>query len=265
MEIMNPSVLNVKPEDFVLIPDTGSYVSIHKTQDYTGKVITGLTGYDEIRMVQRLGLYLTSSEEWGRSRAYFQSHPDKDFQGQTGKEIEESYITGKAERVATFLAFKYDNEFPADVHDMLKEAGFDGRIALIDFPHVQEDEDIFISSPRTRIIDVTDKVPLENGHIQSYDYELGIPTAIGSKLDKYYGAHFYIGPEAGTLQLLRGDWFQRYSESGRFGVLARWFPDSPIYGVGSRLSSENKPSFLDTGKKPGPSNKKGSAEHSGNN
>lgn len=239
------SIPGVRPDDFVLIPGTESWVSIQKTRNYRGKVITGLSGYDEVRMAQSLGFYPTSSAEWGQSRQYFQDHPEENFQGRTGKDIEQEYISDQVERTATLLAFAKNREFPVDVHDLLKEAGFDGKIALIDHPYVQEDEDVFISSPRTRVVDVSDKVPLESNYGQEYDPELGIFTKVGPEANQeFHGAHQWVTPE-GTRQLLRGYWGWHHPGGRRFRVDADWGPADSDSDVASRLSSGNDPSFLD--------------------
>ena len=93
---------------------------------------------------------------------------------------------------------------------MLEDAGFDGDIALIDFPWIKGEskgvitpEDIkngshmdpytFIRSPRTRIVDVTDKLAPEDGYVQGYDEDLGIVTAVGPKPKPKYGKSYYSG------------------------------------------------------------------------
>lgn len=238
---------NVNPENFELIPATGSHVYTSKTIDYGGETITDLTGYDEIRMAQALGLNPTSSSEWGKSRKHFQEHPEQEFAGRTGADIEKEYISDEVERTSTLLAFRKENgDFAEDVHDLLKDAGFDGRIALIDFPYVQEDSDIFMPSPRTRIVDVSGNLPSKDGHIQNYDNDLGIPTKVGGEAGPdYYGAYFWIVPE-GTRQLRRSRWEWHHREAGRFSVAANGVPSGSR--VASRLSSGNGSPVSELGK-----------------
>lgn len=226
---------NININNFVLIPATGSHVYISKTCNHKGDTITDLTGYDSIRMAQSLGLNITSSSEWGKSREYFQRNPGKVFAGRTGADIEKEYTLGELERTSTLLAFRADNgDFPEDVLDLLKEAGFDGRIALIDLPYVQEKADIFIPSPRTRIADVSGRLPLVNDYIQTYDEDLGIPTKVsGEPKLGYHGAYFWIVPE-GTRQIIRSHW----NGSTRFNVYASLGPSSSR--AASRLSSGNE-------------------------
>lgn len=249
-------ISHVNPEDFVLIPKTKSYISVFR--GCMEEPITGLNGYDEIRMVQEAGLYPTSSSEWGTSRKHFQLYSKREFNGKSGKEIEDGYKSKGVERTSTLLAFRENGDFTPDVHDMLREEGFDGKIALIDFPYVQEDEDIFIPSPRTRIVDVTDKIPLENGFIQNYDDGLGIPVKnqipLENKLMKaessshYYGAYFWIEPVGGTKQIIRSGWGYTTIGGWRFNVAANWEParTTSNSGINVRFSSERNPAeFLD--------------------
>jgi len=237
-------------EKFVLVPATGSHVYTSKTVDYRGKPIKNLTGYDEIRMAQALGLNTTSSAEWGKSRRYFQDHPDQEFAGKRGADIEKDFISRFVERTSTLLAFRGDSgDFAEDVHDLLKDAGFDGKIALIDFPYVQEESDIFIpGNPRMRIVDVSDKLPSKDGHIQAYDDDLGMPTKVGEEPNPdYYGAYFRIRPE-GTRQIIRCGWHWPLHEDRRFDVLAHWEPSRSDSHVASRLSSGNEPPSSELGK-----------------
>ena len=235
-------VPEVKPEDFVLIPETGSYVCISKARGYQGGVITNLTGYDEIRMAQKLGLYPTSSAERDKSRKYFQDNPEKDFGGQTGREIAESYITGEVERTATFISYRgADGEFPRDTHDLLKKLGFDGKIALIDFPYVQEDEDILIPNSRLRLVDISANPP-KAGHGQEYDWDLGFFTKVTPK-PNYNNAYQWLMPN-GTRQLLRGHWDWWPIVGRRLDIGAAWVPEVSHSSGTSRLSSVINPSEL---------------------
>lgn len=225
------AVFDVRPEKFVFIPATGSHVYISKANGYDVQNIIYQNGYDGIRMAQRLCLNPTSSAEWCKSRKYFQDMSEVEFSGRTGCAIKYDYETGDAERTSTLLAFRSGSgDFPKDVQDLLKKAGFDGKVALIDFPYVQEDSDIFIPSPRTRIVDVSGRLPSEDGYIQDYDEDLGIPTKTGVEPNPNYdGACFSIAPH-GTRQVIRSFQTDLLGSGRRFRVFARWAPsyDAPV-------------------------------------
>lgn len=256
---MRETALDIRPENFAPVPGaeagTKSYVYISNPRACDGRVVQDLTGYDYVSMAQRHGLYPISSAEWGSARQYFQDNPKVKFGGMCGKEIEESFISGDTENTSTFLSFRGPEGFPVDTHDLLKDAGFDGRIALIDFPYVIEGENIFIPSPRIRIVDVTGKIPLESGYIMSYDEGLGVATAAVPEDPRnpeppadseYRDAFWWIKPE-GTRHVYRGNVLRHHGDDEkRFNVCAFWGPletdpEANGYHSTTRLSREDDP------------------------
>ena len=240
----------VTPEDFEHIPDTGSYVATSKITGSKEKIISGIKGYDMFRIAQELGLYLTSTEEWGKSREYFQNHPRNEFHGRTGKDIENGYISGHIEQTGSLLAFVEKDQYPRDVHDLLKAERFDGKIALIDFPWAEKDgdEDIFVRSPRTRIRDVTEinhnPFPRGDGFVHGYDPDTGLITKTGlNEMLGFYSAYYLVTPE-GTRVVHRGCWHWAPLGGRRFYVDALWGPSDSRGGVSARLSSGNEPSEI---------------------
>ncbi len=241
----------IAAEDFEHIPDTKSYVALSKLMNSEDNVIAGIPGYRMVQIAQNLGLHLTSSEEWGKSRKYFQDNSDRKFGERTGKDIETDYISRHIEQTGSFLSFREGGEFPEDTKALLNEAGFDGGIALIDFPYVLEEDGkkfIFIKSPRMMIRDVTEingkPFPKEEGNVRGYDWDTGLITGVGPNPD-FQSAYYWVVPK-GTRMVLRGHWGRPLHEGRRFNVNAHWGPSNSGGGVSARLSSGNEPSeFLD--------------------
>lgn len=215
-----------------------------------GRVISNVQGYQMVQIAQNLGLYLTSSEEWGKSRRYFQENADIKFHGKAGSEIENSYISRHIEQTGSLLSFKEKGEFQGDTYDLLKKAGFDGDIALIDYPYVQKDGEnlIFIKSPRMRIRDVTEingkPFPKKEGRVQEYDWDTGLITEVNHKINSNFDCAYYCIVPKGTRMVLRGGWFAPAPMGGRFRVDVEWEPSNSHGDISARLSSRNKPSEI---------------------
>jgi len=227
----------VAPDDFVYIPDTGTYVTTRKLEDWKGNIISCLTGYDMFLVVQALGVDMVSSEEWGKSRKYFLGHAEEDFGGRTGAEIEEDYIRRRFEQTSSLIAFPIGKgrQHEPNVRDMLEEAGFDGQIALIDYPHVVKEGEHgyrFAKGPRTAIRDVTtiDGRPLvdEESETWSYHHETGLAVPLRS-----HNAN-------GTRIIQRGTQYRTARTRSRNRIRIYQRPEQTYGGNSTRLSSEQE-------------------------
>jgi len=251
-------VPHVRPDHFARL-DTGIYVSVYRTMDHDGKTITGSTGYDQTRMAQYIDLLSTnpdispavpglspaSSAEWGNSLRHFLANPNKTFCGMTGQNMAKEFVSEEMECTSSFLAFRDGKEFPDDVRQLLEERGFDGRTALIEFPYVHMDRDVFFAGPRTEVHDVSDTVATESGYILEYDDDLGIVTAVDTKPNPdYNGARYRVVPLE-TRQIRRGGGSSEHVER-IFDVNAEDVPEFADCVIATRLSSEVDPSsYLD--------------------
>jgi len=288
---------HVKPEEFEYLPDSGIYIATSKARDYAGRIIDtvgifspegnflpehkmGVNGYQMIQMAQQMGLYLPSSGEWDNARQYFHDNPNQVFHGITGGEIEVGFISNSPEMTGTLLAFIIKNsrtnefKFSDDVSDLLKGEGFDGRVALIEHPWVQERHDsftdtlgrryFFTRSPRTRIVDVTSmlggRIPEMDGrHVQDYDSDLGIPTRFGAGAGpEYRGITFrsagphdpFDGPPMGTRMIIRGpviyptsQQMEGVSPERRYFIGAGYDVGDKLH-IAARLASMDEPSAM---------------------
>ena len=190
---MRSKVPLVTPEDFVYIPETGTYVTMlglsdWKTDPRTGEreLISYLTGYEICLLARQLGCHVASSEEWGKSWRYFHEHPHDAFNGSTGGEIADTYMRrNRYQQTGSILAFSSTGNWSRDVSDLLQEVGFDGGVALIDFPDLVEEDRradrkhrVFkcVIGERTTVRDVTEigGTPLIGDGPARYDEDTGL-------------------------------------------------------------------------------------------
>src|SRR3989344_982763 len=191
MRIVNPPT---KKDCFIYVPvnDGGFSISKKKYQEEHPagfeKPKTHISWYDAKILLEKNGLRLPTSSEWGDARSYAQQQDE-----QTGitydnpKSLEREFITGTMEWTDSLISRRgEDGYFPAEIHDVLREVGFDGKVALIEYVLVRRDKSGYVIVPdtRTRVVDVTeiDGRPLPTGlspYVKSWDENFGLPTEVG--------------------------------------------------------------------------------------
>jgi hypothetical protein len=229
-------------DGFVYIPKTGTYVAADKARSGDGGIITGVSWYDAVEAARELGLYLASPGELAESRSYFEKNPYRKFRGRTGKGIARGYISGPFEMTGSALSFRGGHGDPPDTYDLLRGAGFDGRVALIDHPWVLREGDrrIFMPSPRLRIRDVTEiggkPFPRRMGCVQGYDPDTGLVTAVGPDPSlRFHGARYCVHP-TGTKIVVRGSYNPDACPGRDFNTFAIWGPSHSNREVSFRMS-----------------------------
>ena len=189
-------------------------------------VAVGIDGYDNVMAARSMGYYLASSSEWGFARdAFFEKKSEK-YPAKTAAMIELGFLTGFPEQTGSFLSFSTGKLYPPDTNKLLNKRGFDGNVALIDLPEIEirnegtKAEPIFrrimTGGKRTRITDVTDKLPKDSrgnyltaGFIHEYEWDTGLWKSVGDYAHKDCdGGSFELNPH-GTVMILRGfQWFR---------------------------------------------------------
>lgn len=219
----------LKPEDFMVIPSLNVVIAKAKARAADGYVLTDISWYDTKLLIQNLGsnYFLPTSSQWSRAREYLQ---------QNYPELEKDFISGD-EWVDSLLAFPNGKR---QYSPRLQISGVEkGKVPLlIEQSRVERFGDSYIITDGK----VTEypELPLENGFIQEWNDELGLPTKVGEyPNERFERAYFRVNTDydyhEGLRALVRGCWSWRgHVSARRFGTDALRDPSYSDWFVGFR-------------------------------
>lgn len=219
-----------KQEDFIVIPSLNIAIAKSKARKKDGEVLTGISCYEIIMLIQSLGsqYFLPTSYQWSKSREFLkEKYP----------ELEKDFISDKLEYVGSILAFPKENgEYSPTLQ--IPEIKKGKAPLLIEQLKVEKEGDKYILK-EGKVTEVPG-LPLKSGYIQGWDDDLGLPTKVGEKPNsKFEGGYFDVNKDynyhEGLRVVVRGLW-PWYDPRRRFDILVKWHP-SQLSSIGFRLGT----------------------------